>query len=160
MILRLLEDGTQLLVMNTQYEDGGAPEQYYMRSEGCKIQLQKVEEISRLAPGAPVILMGDFNFHAWSEPYRFFMEHGFVDTYRDAGLADSADSSTFHGYQGDKYFSLEWGSTLAWRIDWILTRAGTQRLQTVSAAIVRDALPPLYPSDHYPVIAELLVLGP
>jgi endonuclease/exonuclease/phosphatase family metal-dependent hydrolase len=159
MILRLRDTGVPLLLMNTQYEDGGDPTQVRMREEGCKVHLQQIEEISRLAPGTPVIIMGDFNFHAWSAHYRYFMDHGFIDTYRSAGLPDDLDSSTFHGLQGKDYFSLEWGSTQAWRIDWILTRDGSQRLQTVSAAIARDAQPPLYPSDHYPVLAELLV-GP
>ena len=158
LILRLHATGKPLLVMNTQYEDGGAPEQFLMRKEGCKIHLQKVDEISRLFPGMPVILTGDFNFHAWSEPYRLIIEHDFIDTYRAAGLADTADSSTFHGYQGEDYFSLQWGSTLAWRIDWILTRDGAQRMQTVSCTIARDATPPIYPSDHYPVVAEVLLI--
>ncbi len=159
LILRWRETGIPLLFMNTQYEDGVDSEQYLMRAEGCKIQLQQIEEISRLAPGLPVILAGDFNFHVWSYHYRYFLEHGFVDTYRAAGLPDTVDSSTFHGFCGKDYFSLDWGDTLAWRVDWILTRDGAgQRLQTVSCTIARDAQPPLYPSDHYPVVAELLVL--
>jgi endonuclease/exonuclease/phosphatase family metal-dependent hydrolase len=157
MILRLRTTGTPLLFMNTQYEDGADPEPYLMRAEGSKIHLQKVDEISKLSPGAPVIIAGDFNFHAWSEPYRFFLENGFVDTYRNAGLADTVDSSTFHGYKGKDYFSLDWGFTLAWRIDWILTRDGASRIKTVSCTIAQDANPPLYPSDHYPIVTELLI---
>ncbi len=157
LLLRAHDTGAPFLLMNTQYEDGGAPEQFLMRREGCRIQLAKIEQILLLSPGAPVILTGDFNFHAWSEPYRTFLDHGFVDTYRAAGLPDSVDSSTFHGFRGQDYFSLEWGDTLAWRVDWILARDGQRRLQTVSAGIVRDARPPVYPSDHYPVVAELLM---
>ena len=53
---------------------------------------------------------------------------------------------------------LEWGEEVFWRVDWILTRDGTRHLHTSSSTIVRDAAPPLYPSDHYPVVSELVVL--
>ena len=157
------ESGVPLLFTNTQYEDGGDPEQFRMREEDCQVHLQQIEEISvRLAPGAPVFIMGDMNFHAWSWHYRYLMEHGFVDTYRAAGLPDDIHSSTFNDFRGD-YFSLNYGSTLAWRVDWILYRDGARRLQTVSADIARDCLPrpgqpTIYPSDHYPVLAELILL--
>jgi hypothetical protein len=31
-------------------------------------------------------------------------------------------------------------------------------VQTVASTIVRDAEPPVYPSDHYPVVAEIVLL--
>ena len=164
MLLRERESGVPLLLTNTQYEDGGEPEQYRMRQEGCQIHLQKIEEIAaRLAPGAPLMIMGDLNFHAWSWHYRWLIERGFVDTYRAAGLPDDLQSSTYHGFHGADYFSLDYGFTQAWRVDWILYRDGTHRLQTVSADIARDCLPTagqttIYPSDHYPVLAELIIL--
>lgn len=77
-----------------------------------------------------------------------------MDAYRAAGHADSAAASTFHGLHGDAYFALEWGDEAFWRIDWILTHAGATGLQATSCTIVRDAQPPIYPSDHYPVVAE------
>ena len=46
-----------------------------------------------------------------------------------------------------------------WRVDLILTHAGATAFQTTSCTIVRDAQPPLYPSDHYPVVAELRLAG-
>jgi endonuclease/exonuclease/phosphatase family metal-dependent hydrolase len=105
-----------------------------------------------------VIVTGDFNCNPWSQVYRTFVAEGFIDTYRAAGHGDSAASSTFHGFRGEKYFALEWGDQAFWRVDWILTRDGAQRLQTTSCTIVRDAEPPVYASDHYPVVTEVLVL--
>ena len=95
----------------------------------------------------------------WHPPYRIFLEHDFVDTYRAAGHPDSAAASTFHGLRGDAYFALEWGGEVFWRVDWVLTHAGARGIQTTSCTIVRDAEPPLYPSDHYPVVAELRLAG-
>jgi len=145
--------GIQLLHLNTQFEDGSWGEQ--SRQESSKLI---VERIAHLAPDIPVILTGDFNCNPWSAAYNHFMTNGFTDTYRAAGNADSVDSSTYHGYAGRGYFALEWGTELFWRVDWILTREGAQHLQTSSSTIVRDAAPPIYPSDHYPVVSELVVL--
>jgi exonuclease III len=91
-------------------------------------------------------------------PYRAFINAGFVDTYRAAGHGDSTGSSTYHGYMGDAYSGLEWGDEQSWRVDWILTRDGEQRLQTVASTILHDGQPPIYPSDHWPVIADLYVV--
>jgi endonuclease/exonuclease/phosphatase family metal-dependent hydrolase len=144
---------TQLLHLNTHFEDGSRGEQ--SREESSKLI---VERIKHLAPNIPVIVTGDFNCNPWSAAYNLFQANGFTDTYRAAGNADTVDSSTYHGYAGQQYFALEWGAELFWRVDWILTRPGTQHLQTSSCTIVRDAAPPLYPSDHYPVVSEVVVL--
>jgi endonuclease/exonuclease/phosphatase family metal-dependent hydrolase len=145
--------GIQLLHLNTQFEDGSWGEQ--SRQESSRLI---VERMAHLAPGIPVILTGDFNCNPWSSAYNYLLVNGFTDTYRAAGNADSVDSSTYHGFAGRQYFALEWGAEMFWRVDWILTRDGTQRLQTSSSTIVRDAAPPIYPSDHYPVVSELVVL--
>lgn len=145
--------GIQLFHLNTQFEDGAWGEQ--SRQGSSKLI---VECIAQLAPDIPVILTGDFNCNPWSSAYNHFLANSFTDTYRAAGNADSVDSSTYHGYAGRQYFALEWGDEMFWRVDWILTRDGTQCLQTSSSTIVRDAAPPIYPSDHYPVVSELVML--
>ncbi|MBZ0287813.1 MAG: hypothetical protein K8I30_09380 [Anaerolineae bacterium] len=53
---------------------------------------------------------------------------------------------TFHGFKGAQ-FEADY-----LRIDWILTLGA---LQARSCVIARDEQPPLYPSDHYPIVAEL-----
>jgi endonuclease/exonuclease/phosphatase family metal-dependent hydrolase len=145
--------GIQLLHLNTQFEDGSWGEQSRQGSSRLI-----VERMAHLAQDIPVILTGDFNCNPWSAAYNHFLANGYTDTYRAAGNADSVDSSTFHGFAGRQYFALEWGAELFWRVDWILTRDGTRRLQTSSSTIVQDAAPPIYPSDHYPVVSELVVL--
>ena len=153
--IRLLDKitGIQLLHLNTQFEDGSWGEQSRQGSSRLI-----VERTAQLAPDTPVILTGDFNCNPWSDAYNHFLANGFIDSYRAAGNADSVDSSTYHGFAGKQYFALEWGAEMYWRVDWILTRAGTHGLQTSSSTIVRDAAPPIYPSDHYPVVSELVVL--
>jgi exonuclease III len=44
------------------------------------------------------------------------------------------------------------------RIDWILFADSADTLRALSCEIIHDAQPPVYPSDHYPVVAEFEVL--
>jgi endonuclease/exonuclease/phosphatase family metal-dependent hydrolase len=80
------------------------------------------------------------------------MQQGFVDTDRAAGHGDSVEATTFHALKGRDYRALEWGNELFWRVDWILARGD---VRTTASTMVRDAEPPLYTSDHYPVVAEM-----
>jgi endonuclease/exonuclease/phosphatase family metal-dependent hydrolase len=149
------QTGAQFLHMNTHFEDG--PDGETSRVEASKLMTARA---AQLAPDLAAILTGDFNCNPWSMPYNIFLEHGFIDTYRAAGHGDSVMSSTYHGYMGANYFSPDWGGQVAdlfWRVDWILARSGAQRVQTKSCTIARDAEPPLYPSDHYPVVSEIML---
>jgi endonuclease/exonuclease/phosphatase family metal-dependent hydrolase len=143
----------QLLHVNTHFEDGADGETSRQRASELIVTRR-----AQIGADLPAIVTGDFNDNPWSPAYRNFIEAGFTDTYRAAGHADSLRSSTFHGYKGTGYFALEWGENLFWRVDWILTRDGARRIQTLASAILRDAEPPLYPSDHYPIVSEMLLL--
>ena len=125
----------------------------------------------------PVVVTGDFNANAWlpahvayvenpqrtidtavpqgltTAPYQTFRRHHFQDCFLAAGHVDSLEKYTFHRYQGAQYRPDE--SHMALRIDWILTKDGRFSWQTHSCDIIRDAQPPHYPSDHYPVLATL-----
>jgi endonuclease/exonuclease/phosphatase family metal-dependent hydrolase len=86
--------------------------------------------------------------------YHTFMAGDFRDTHQaaDGVSSDSSEpSNTVHGFWGEQF------SRDDLRLDWILTLNGSRTIQTRSYAIVRDAEPPLYPSDHYPVIADLTI---
>jgi len=150
--LRCRKSGVAFVYFNTHLNDA---------SEGAQLvgNERNLQQLATLdANGAlPVIMGGDFNCNPWSPVYRSLLAAGFVDTYRAAGHADSVESSTFHGFHGANYFALEWGGEVYWRVDWIMVRSGQQPIQTTSCTIVRDAEPPIFVSDHYPVVAELLI---
>jgi endonuclease/exonuclease/phosphatase family metal-dependent hydrolase len=151
--LHCTETGAPLLFLNTHYDfvwrSGN------MHRDGTGIIL---DQIQKIAPGVPTILVADFNCNPWSPSYCLYRDVGFVDAYRAAGHGDSAEVSTFHGFRGKEYFAMEWGVELFWRIDWMLLRDGDRhRFQTTSCTIVRDAEPPVYASDHYPVVSEMLL---
>jgi endonuclease/exonuclease/phosphatase family metal-dependent hydrolase len=133
--LESVETGAPLLFLDTHYEDGPGGEQ--MRREGTRILLNQIE---RIAPGLPSIVVADFNCNPWSPAYRRFLGAGFVDAYRAAGHGDSAESSTFHGFRGREYFRAGVGRELFWRVDWMLLRDGARaRWQPTSCTIARDA---------------------
>ena len=119
------------------------------RVEGAKLMLQRIEEVG--TGGALVILTADFNDAPGSPVYQTLTEVGFVDTFLAVGNEDSETAFTNHLYEGEAYAGL--------RIDWILTLDRARKIQAKSCIIARDHDHPLYPSDHYPVIAELDILG-
>lgn len=140
------------------------------RVEGARLCVQRLDALCR-AERLPAVVTGDFNSRAWSpeagDPpapdvfysedippagnvHRVFTQAGYVDTYHAAGHEDHLDTNTYHAFQGSD------APPFAMRIDWILTRDGLYHRFAVHASeIVRDAEPPLYPSDHYPVTAAL-----
>ena len=144
-ILREMATGKQLLHLNTHFEDGADGET--SRVEASKLITGRLDQIM---PDLPTVLTGDFNCDAESWAYRHFLEHGFVDSYLALG---HEEVTTFHGFEGEGYDGRRWGGDKPhWRVDWILVR---RALTLVDAAIIRDAQPPLYPSDHYPVMTTL-----
>ena len=119
------------------------------RFEGAKVILQKIAESPKEGP--LVVMTGDFNCAPGSDVYREYQKHGFSDTFIDAGHEDSAENFTFHRFEGEQHPTV--------RMDWILTLDGAQKTTTRSCTIVRDNEHPLYPSDHYPVVADLQITG-
>ncbi|CAA9582480.1 MAG: hypothetical protein AVDCRST_MAG88-3517, partial [uncultured Thermomicrobiales bacterium] len=109
-----------------------------------------------------------FNCNPWSPGYRLAVEttftdqcyhlyraYGFADTFPAAGNEDSLAAYTHHGFAGERY---TWAHFhLAGRIDWILKLDGAHRIHTQSCFIARDQAHPRYPSDHYPVVADVLL---
>jgi endonuclease/exonuclease/phosphatase family metal-dependent hydrolase len=144
--LRHRENGRSLLHFNTHLEDGAGGER--QRQLSSQLMVQRVETMQK--EGEVVVLTGDFNCDAESWAYGHFLANGFVDSYLALG---HEEATTFHGFEGEGYDGRRWGGdTPHWRVDWILVRGA---LKLMDAAIIRDARPPLYPSDHYPVMAAL-----
>lgn len=143
--LRHLPDGPEFVHLNTHldHKSGRA------RQAGAKLIVKRLEEISA---GMPVVLTGDFNCDPGSATYRIFAEANFTDAHL---AANNPPANTFHRFRGEDFEPRKKpGREL--RIDWILLRDGSRGRWSVSSCeILRDAEPPLYPSDHYPVLARL-----
>lgn len=149
--------GHTLLHLNTHLDHKA----HAARLNGAALVIERIEALRRAndAAALPVIVTGDFNDPAVVQPaypaqadrvHDAFTARGFRDTYQEVGLPDVPAINTFHNFQGEAF------DPLGLRIDWVLVRDGdAQALTTQAAAIVRDSDPPIYPSDHYPVLADL-----
>ncbi|HET7272868.1 MAG TPA: endonuclease/exonuclease/phosphatase family protein [Rubrobacter sp.] len=144
--------GTELSILhlNTHLDHVSAR----ARLEGSKLIVRKTAETSdQTNPEPPIIVTGDFNSRPGSPTYKEFTESGFVDTYLAAGNEEG--ENTFHAFRGARYRDAhpERGPR---RIDWILLKDTEGRLKTRSHRIIHDESAGLFPSDHYPVLAELV----
>ncbi len=139
--LEWLETGLTFLHLNTHLDH--ISEQ--ARVEGAKLIVRFLDMV-----GLPLVVTGDFNCPPASAAYHYFAENGFLDSYITAG--NQATRWTYHGYHGQAYIphKLDYD-----RIDWILMRDWGEAIRVDRCDILEDAQPPLYPSDHYPVMAAI-----
>ena len=133
-----------------------------VRQQGCLLILEQLAALH--LDHLPLVLTGDFNVPAdvpdaqllsidptiTNACYRLLLDQGFVDTYHAAGKQETETALTYHAFEGERFLP-------ACRCDWILTRNETCSFTVHSCEILRDAAPPIYPSDHYPVLTELVM---
>ncbi len=155
-----LADDRQFLHLNTHLDHIS----HQARLEGGKLILQQLPQLC--ADPLPVLLTGDFNSPAEPPsnrqredipalPYHIFQAAGFIDAYQAAMRVDDGPENTFHGFKG-REFPVN-SCSARWRIDWILILSGARSIRVQACEIVQLAAPPLYPSDHYPVMADLRI---
>ncbi len=130
------------VVMNTHFHSG---EPYV--SNTTALMMRKWREI---AGQTPTILMGDFNMGPNSETHELFCgktgnaddRGNFVDCWQKLGNSEE-NAGTGHSFTGKKSQK---------RIDWILV---TPDFNVNDIEIIYDNENGRYPSDHFPVQAEL-----
>jgi endonuclease/exonuclease/phosphatase family metal-dependent hydrolase len=151
--LRSNQTGASLLYLNTHLDHISEP----ARQEGTKLILRRLNDL-RSENNLPTIVTADFNARAWmpdeqreGDVHRLYSQAGYKDAYLEVGNAPNNGVNTFHGFEGTQFEA----QATHLRIDWILTLDGVRRFEVDSCQIVFDEQPPLYPSDHYPVIADL-----
>jgi len=142
-ILQEKNSGKNFVVMNTHFHSG---EPYVTNT--TNLIIKKWQEI---APDMPAILLGDFNLEPGSATHQRFCEKRsgsdqppsyFIDCWQALAKPETG-AATSHGFDG---------STTRSRIDWILV---TPEFNIRNITIIHDNLDGRYPSDHYPVMAEL-----
>jgi endonuclease/exonuclease/phosphatase family metal-dependent hydrolase len=132
------------------------------RVEGARLVVRRLQA---LRDGLPVVITGDFNSRVWAiedaggvfppgleeeatpagTVHQVFTHAGYQDTFLAVGHTDSPASNTFHNFQGIAY------PAIGQRIDWVLVDGFTP----TDCTIIRTGEPPVFPSDHYPVMATL-----
>jgi endonuclease/exonuclease/phosphatase family metal-dependent hydrolase len=96
-------------------------------------------------PDIPAVVLGDFNANPDHPEHALWLDAGMRDTWQTMNLPEDALAYTVHGFKGRRISDET-------RIDWILHSAP---MEPSRVAILTDSSPPRYPSDHYPVIADL-----
>jgi endonuclease/exonuclease/phosphatase family metal-dependent hydrolase len=101
-----------------------------------------------------LIVTGDFNSGEGSQPYVELMQRpadgqaqALHDAFRTVHPQRGANEGTFNGFQPGR------GGA---RIDWILTSPDWQPMAAEIITAERDGR---YPSDHFPVLADLTLQG-
>lgn len=111
------------------------------RAKSAELILNKIKTLNK--GNLPVVLTGDFNLTDESAPIKMLSEN-LSDTYRNCAQPPYGPTGTFTAFAINKI--------PADRIDYIFTK----KLKCVSHRTINDRRENLlYPSDHFPVMAEL-----
>ena len=97
--------------------------------------------LERIPKGKPTILAGDFNADEDNPACQALRDAGFLDTYRAIHITGQA--GTYNGFKEKEDPE---------KIDYIWISTG---LTTTNAEIVKEKFDKRWPSDHFPVIADL-----
>jgi endonuclease/exonuclease/phosphatase family metal-dependent hydrolase len=137
--LRDRKSGQNYLVLNTHFDHVGND----ARKESAKLLVKKMADLSK--PYAPVILMGDFNSNPDSLPITLL-----TGTLKDARLV----AANVTRPQIGSYNGFDTSKPAENLIDHIFV-SGDLKVERYEMLVeVRDNR---YPSDHFPVVADLIV---
>jgi endonuclease/exonuclease/phosphatase family metal-dependent hydrolase len=143
-----LANGHELLHLNTHLDHVSGE----ARMRGAELIVQRLQTLHIAADY--LIMTGDFNCNPDDPTHRSLEAFGLSDAYLATGHEDSEQSNTFHAYGWSKPSTSGARRRGPMRFDWILFADPSGTLRPISCETIRDAQPPLYPSDHYPVMAE------
>ncbi|UJH66358.1 endonuclease/exonuclease/phosphatase family protein [Allomuricauda sp. SCSIO 65647] len=132
------KDGRQFYVFNTHFDHVGI----HARIESAKLILKKIKELN--VENLPVVVMGDFNLEPSSKGIRLISDE-LGDAHIEAGKNAHGPKGTFNGFDFTK--------PVEKRIDYIFISNGD--FEVLKSGILSDSFECRYPSDHFPVYAEL-----
>ena len=145
-LLKNKVDGNEFYFFNTHFDHQGDT----ARVESAKLLIEKVKEIPVYSP---VIVTGDFNCTYDSGPYKIIT--GKETSTSNPLLYDTQHISVTPHYGGMNSFN-GFGKIQEpdRKIDFIFVN---DKVVVTSHGIITDKINGLYPSDHFPVMAEILI---
>lgn len=144
--------GRELLHLNTHLDHISQE----ARVRGAELILHRLQSLHTTSMA--LLVTGDFNCPPGDVVHQCFQSFGLADAYLATGHEENEQADSFHAYGWSKSSSSGAKRRGSARFDWILFGGPSAFLRPLSCDIVRDAQPPMYPSDHYPVVAEFEVL--
>lgn len=113
------------------------------RNESLKLIVNRIGELN--SDELPVVIMGDFNLEPEAEALKF-LKSKFFDSKEVSMTKPFGPDGTFNGFEFHK--------PVTRRIDYIFV---SEKIKTKKHAVLSDSQDCKYPSDHFPVYAELLI---
>jgi endonuclease/exonuclease/phosphatase family metal-dependent hydrolase len=139
---KVLNTGKTFYLFNTHFDHKGKK----AREKSAELILSRIKSI---ANDNTVILTGDFNFNRSSIPYKNIINNKTI-MLQDAQFAEGAEVSgpewTFHGFDSVEENKRE-------KIDFIFIN---DKVKVLSHSILNYKRDGRYPSDHLPVVAEIV----
>lgn len=136
--LRDKPSGRSFYVFSVHFDHEGV----VARRESAKLLLRKIHAI---AGDSPVVCVGDFNSTPDTEQI-MTMKRGLLDARDHSATPPYGPVATFNGFQ--------WDATPQDRIDYIFTSA---QIRVLRYGTLTDSRDRRYPSDHFPVMADLVL---
>ncbi len=133
-------------MLNTHFDHRGV----IAREESAKLLRSNT---STIAGDLPAVVTGDFNSTDTSAIYKTLTHKG-NDSNLKFYLRDAFDISEVPPYGPEATFNGFGRITNGHRIDYIFV---TENLRVLKHAIITDTWSGLYPSDHMPVLAEIII---
>jgi endonuclease/exonuclease/phosphatase family metal-dependent hydrolase len=133
---------------NTHFDHQGQ----VARAESAKLLLQKVDEISDVSN---VIVTGDFNAGPNSAPYKILTDNKNKETGIKLVDAKMASASPHHG-PGGTFTGFKLSNLIhnVQPIDYIFV---TNNIKVLRHGTLSDTFNGRFPSDHFPVLAEVII---
>ncbi len=140
--LRTLDAGEEFFVFNTHLGLRSRA-----RAKSARFFQQKLHE---LAGGQPTLVTGDFNCGPTSKPYRLFTSSGLRDSFTARLPHVPDDLATFHNWSGKA--QARFPRRAFTRMDWVLH---SSHFEAAAYDVCYEPVDGRYPSDHFPVVADL-----
>lgn len=106
-----------------------------------------IECVKKVANGSPIIMTGDFNAYENSQVYAVACE-SFNDTKKVAETSDEGRTFTKYGQKAEKDHKGPGA------IDFIFA---DKSLEVDTYKIIRNTVQDIYPSDHFPIVADIII---
>lgn len=138
-VLKPRKGGKKLLVLNAHFDHIGKE----ARKQSAQLMLDRLQLLQQKYQALPVV-MGDFNAAPEEAPIQV-LNNTLQDTYTLAKHTPYGPKGTFNAFQ--------WQGKFDKRIDYIFVSA--KNFEVLRVQVIGDYLDQRFPSDHFPVMAEL-----
>jgi len=129
----------------------------HLDNEGATARLESVKLIKKkmraICDGYPIILTGDFNSTPDSDPYKSIVSNSDSNTTLELFDSRTLSKTKPHGPSGS-FTGFDLNAIPKEPIDFVFVRKG---ISVLYHGILSDSFDGFLPSDHYPVLAEIIL---